>query len=698
MFPADSSRPSHRKARQIALVFLLLATVSLSFFLSRNLLIKHNGVESEQLLQAFESALLTAIDKYVYFPAILTADPRFQRMLRRNERDDDISELLNRFNQAAGSDEIFIMNAEGLTLASSNYRDATSFVGHSYAFRPYYADAIAGRTGFYYAVGVTTGKAGLFISAPIRDNTGRILGVTVVKLDLTPQQASWAATGNRIFLSGPNDIIFLASDPAALYRALRPLEQRVTAELKVTKQYGSAESKPLPTEVDRWSDAPIVEVGGARLLLYSRQVVGQPWRMHRATPVADVNTMAALISAACGGAVLLLIVLALYYREARQKRRAEHRLLKVIEESDAHQRAIIQNTDAGLMTLNERMEIREMNQKAAELFGVPAQAEGASLDPRRLVSPWISAPDSEVREAEGVRPDGVSFPILYCVSLIRTGPDREYLLTVHDVSELKAAQASLLQANEELEARVEERTQALRTTQEALMQERKLAAMGRMSAAIAHELNQPLTALVSYVAMGRLYLEQEQKDKSAATLDKMDALVQRIARISSQLKSFAGIRSVDLRPTALQAVMRYVEEVLEHKLNQQKSIIRMQIPDGLQAIADQHMLEQVMINLLDNAIAAVKSAVKPDISVAAERCGDRVMISVRDNGEGMDEERLRHLFDPFFTTKTGSEGLGLGLAISYNLLQDMHGEITVTSTPGEGSEFTLSLPAVKQHD
>ncbi len=681
-------------ASRVLIILMLLVVTTASFYLARGLLINNYRNESNQLLGVYKSGLITMVEKFQYFPAILSLDPRFQLMLRSNQQDDSISQLLERFNQAAGSDEIFIMNAAGRTLASSNYQDKTSFVGRSYAFRPYFAEAMEGRIGLYYAVGVTTGKAGLFVSAPVWGNGNEILGVAVVKVDLTQLQQSWIASGDKVWLSGPNDIIFLSSDPSVIYHSLTPISPVLLAELNQTKQYGKDSIKALNIQRKGLDNRVLVTVEKSGYWLFTQPVGRLPWNIHRLVPVIEINRLAAVIAVGVCGTFLLLIFIALYYREIQKKRLAEHALLKLTEEAEAHQRAIIENTHAGLMTLNEQFTVTEVNPKAAELFAMtPRQlTESLPLLPDRLLHPWQTEVLGETLESTGHRYDGSQFPLLYSLSLIKTGPAREYLLTLHDISELKAAQASLVKANEELESRVEQRSEELRVVQEALMQERKLSAMGRMSAAIAHELNQPLTALSSYVATGRLYLTQGNQEKSQATLDKMDGLVARIARISSQLKSFAAIRRLTLKEVWLETAMHYALEVMEHRINDSGTELQLNIAKPIMVMADQNMLEQILVNLLDNALDAVKGVSGPTISLTAMAVMDKAWIKVKDNGKGMNQEQMDHLFDPFYTTKTEGEGLGLGLAISYSLLQDMQGSITVSSTPGEGSEFTLILP------
>ncbi|OZG75003.1 PAS domain-containing sensor histidine kinase [Hahella sp. CCB-MM4] len=686
----------HHVLRSVLILLLLIATL-VTFYIARRLIINNYEQESSQLLGVYQSGLLTTVEKFEYFPAILTFDPRFNLLLKNNQIDQDISSLLEKYNLSAGSDEIFIMNAEGITLASSNYQDATSFVGRSYAFRPYFADAMRGKTGFYYAVGVTTGKAGLFISAPIWGNGNEILGVAVVKVDLTPLQQSWIASRDNVWLSGPNDIIFLSSDPGVIYRSLVPISDTIARELSITKQYGNGPVTSLSVQPAAARTPGQVTLEDHEYLLFSQPVKRLPWDIHRLVSLQDINNLAVVAAVVAFGTLLLAVFIALYYREILRKRQAELALLKLTEESEAHQRSIIENTNAGLMTLNERLEITEVNPKAIELFGMDQEHlhDILPLNPERLLQPWFSQITEESLEARGSRNDGTDFPLLYSLSMIKTGPAREYLLSVHDVSELKAAEAELVKANEELEARVEQRSEELRVMQEALMQERKLSAMGRMSAAIAHELNQPLTALSSYVATGRLYLAEGKPEKSEETFDKMEGLVHRIARISSQLKTFAAIRRLTLQEVSLEAAMRYAMEVMEHRIRDLQVDTEVVINKPVTVIADQNMLEQVLVNLLDNALDAVKDVDSPKIVLNAMSVVDKAWVKVRDNGSGMNQDQMDHLFDPFYTTKTGGKGLGLGLAISYSLLQDMQGTISVSSTEGEGSEFTLILPLKK---
>jgi len=266
------------------------------------------------------------------------------------------------------------------------------------------------------------------------------------------------------------------------------------------------------------------------------------------------------------------------------------------------------------------------------------------------------------------------------------------------------ARAALERAHEALEERVAERTadlqreveerrraeQALRQAQDELVQAAKLAMLGQLSASINHELNQPLSAIRSYAENARLLLERDRREEVVTNLAQIEALVERMAQISSQLKLFArkspGQRTAVSLGQAIEVCLQLLKPDLRRagiEVEGVRSLHRYRV------LADATRLEQVLVNLIGNAIHALEGEPAPRIILSAQAQGDRVAIAVRDNGPGIPEDQLEQIFDPFFTTR--KSGLGLGLAISQQIVQNMGGEIRAENTSQGGAVFTLIL-------
>ncbi|MES2878265.1 MAG: ATP-binding protein [Pseudomonadota bacterium] len=276
---------------------------------------------------------------------------------------------------------------------------------------------------------------------------------------------------------------------------------------------------------------------------------------------------------------------------------------------------------------------------------------------------------------------------------------REALQQAHDELERKVVErtADLSAANTRLQVEVAERTRAertLRDAQDGLVQAGKLAVIGQLSSGIAHELNQPLAALRTLSGNARKFLARGDQQTAGSNLDRIADLVDRMGRLTGQLKSFA--RKSTGRPQAV-PVRRAVDNalfLLEQRLRGAGVVACIDLSDEeLQAWCDANRLEQVLVNLAGNALDAMEGLPAPALDITALRQGDRILIQVRDRGPGLSDQARTHLFEAFFTTKEAGSGLGLGLTISAGIIVDFGGSLTGDNHPEGGAIFTLDIPA-----
>lgn len=257
--------------------------------------------------------------------------------------------------------------------------------------------------------------------------------------------------------------------------------------------------------------------------------------------------------------------------------------------------------------------------------------------------------------------------------------------------------ADLAAVNMRLEEEVAERRateRALRKTQSDLVQAGKLAALGQMSAALSHEFNQPLAALRNYADNARMLIERGRPDEAATTLDRVANLIDRMAAISRHLRNFARKPNQKLGPIGLDAVVRDTLEIIGWRLKAAEADLAVDLGDEPPVVmAGAVRLQQVLVNIVSNAADAVEGLAERTIDLRARRKGDKVEITVRDRGSGVPEAIAGRIFDPFFSTKGVGRGLGLGLSISYNIVKDFGGGLTVTSHPDGGTLVTIVLDA-----
>ncbi|PJE55617.1 ATP-binding protein [Marinomonas sp. BSi20584] len=249
--------------------------------------------------------------------------------------------------------------------------------------------------------------------------------------------------------------------------------------------------------------------------------------------------------------------------------------------------------------------------------------------------------------------------------------------------------------NQALAAEIEERVAAeaqLKAAQNELVQAGKLAALGQLGVGITHEINQPLTAIASHLHTAGRHMEKGQVDKAQNSLDKIGLLLTKITRITKHLKAFARVAGTELTPVCLDAVVQDAIELMSSQIIDQHCTLDYQTNSAsFYVLAEPIRLEQVMVNLISNAVDALSSAPVKQLSIKVYELDDKIMIDVSDTGIGIEESQLEQIFDPFFTQKEVGQGLGLGLSISYNIVQDFGGQIRVSSTPEAGSRFTLEL-------
>ncbi|WP_212525737.1 ATP-binding protein [Actibacterium sp. MT2.3-13A] len=253
--------------------------------------------------------------------------------------------------------------------------------------------------------------------------------------------------------------------------------------------------------------------------------------------------------------------------------------------------------------------------------------------------------------------------------------------------------AELRRLNARLQREIAEREKVeknLEVAEQTLAQSSKLAALGEMSAAVSHELNQPLAAMKTYLAGARLLLQRKRPEEALSSFQRIDDLIERMGAITRQLKSYARKGGEAFEPLDMRVSVSSALSMMEPQLKQRHvTINRVLPPDPVPVMADRIRLEQVIINLLRNALDATKDTEDAQIDLILS-AGETATLTVRDNGHGIDD--LESLFEPFYTTKPPGDGVGLGLAISSSIVADLGGRLTARNAAGGGAVFEVQLP------
>ena len=253
--------------------------------------------------------------------------------------------------------------------------------------------------------------------------------------------------------------------------------------------------------------------------------------------------------------------------------------------------------------------------------------------------------------------------------------------------------ADLRRLNMRLQREIAEREKVEKTlevAEQTLAQSSKLAALGEMSAAVSHELNQPLAAMKTYLAGAKLLLQRKRPEEALSSFQRIDDLIERMGAITRQLKSYARKGGEAFEPVELKSSISSALAMMEPQLKQMHVEIATTMPrEEVWVMADRIRLEQVIINLFRNALDAMGGQDERMLDILLT-VGSWATLTVRDNGSGIDD--LDALFEPFYTTKSPGEGVGLGLAISSGIVNDLGGRMIARNAEGGGAVFEVQLP------
>jgi len=610
------------KPRLIRHLFLPPLIIVLMFGLGyiAYLFSEHNGIKTlsesgERQLELHARTLESEINKYTYLPSVLELESSVSALLNdpTPELRGEVNDYLEGLNRRSRSRAIYVLDPTGRVLATSNWRDADSYLGEDLSFRAYFQDAVRGQPGRFYGIGSTTGEPGYYLAHGLEEK-GKIVGVAVIKVQLEALEQRWQRARLEAFVSDENGIIILSSDPARRLKSVRPLTPEIKERLARSLQYywwPLNELVPLEREllsegVEKLTFPANVSVDHEHkqvsYLAQTRQLSDTPWHLTLLTPLEDLRREAGsqgmLVAVACALVAFLLIA------------------------------------------WNER---------------------------RKVLSTRLAA--------------------------------REALQAANDELERKIAERTehLRASNERLKGQIRERRQAedtLRKAQDELVQAGKLAAIGQMSTSIAHELNQPLAALRTLSGNTVRFLERGALETASTNLRTINDLVDRMGRITASLRAFAR-RGDDKGQAKLSKAVDAALQLLAGRLENFSLTLHQDFVDA-ELMIDQTRLEQILVNLIGNALDAMHAQPLPELWLEGAVLEDRYRLLVRDNGHGIDDEARKHLFEPFFTTKPGEQGLGLGLTLSASLAAATGGSLSVEHPASGGTQFVLCLPVVKE--
>ncbi|MEZ0244979.1 MAG: ATP-binding protein, partial [Sphingomonas sp.] len=524
--------------------------------------------DARQTVRSHAGLLASELQKFRLLPLVLSENPEMGPALSGDNqaartRLDATLELLAARTDAAA---IYAIDRNGRTVAASNWRLPTSFVGQDYGFRPYFTDAMRTGSSELFALGTVSGRPGLYLARRV-DRGGQALGVVVVKVVFDGVEAAWARSPGVTLVLDQHGVILVTSVPGWRFQATRPLDASTLADARRTLQFGAGPPSRAPLDLD--AAIPTATVSGATMRY---RAASQPAPLAGAhlvhldpldPPLAAARTQALLFAA--GLLLVAGIVLGFTLRSAERRRL----------QAQAHARL---------------------------------EAE-------------VEARTAELREANA---------LLIVESEERRDADRRF----------RAAREELAQAS-------------------------RLGTLGQITAGVAHEINQPVAAIRAFAENAATFLERAVPDRARENLGQIVTLTDRIGTITAELRAFARRKTPARESVTLGSVLNGTLLLIGERA---RGVVVLEVkPEVRECVTagDRIRLEQVLINLVQNALDAVEGVEKPRVRIRGEAVDDRLLLDVIDNGPGVDPEIADTLFTPFASAREG--GLGLGLAIARDI-------------------------------
>ena len=267
--------------------------------------------------------------------------------------------------------------------------------------------------------------------------------------------------------------------------------------------------------------------------------------------------------------------------------------------------------------------------------------------------------------------------------------------------QLRDANGEIVSWAKTLEDRVAEKTQELRRAHDHALRFEKMASIGKMAAVVAHEINNPLSGILTYSKLLRKWVERgeaanERRAETSQCLELIAAESRRCGDLVKNLLTFSRTSAVNIQPSDIGTVINRAVRLVQHQLELGNIHLEVDLPGELPLVScDPPQIEQVLLALIQNAIDAMPKGGNLWIHGRLDRNGGEFELEVRDDGMGIPAEILPQIFEPFLTTKESGHGVGLGLAISRSIIEQHNGKIEVQSEAGKGTKFMLTLPLVQ---
>ncbi len=649
--------------------------------------------------------------------------------------------ILDLFKNSYQADVCYLIDRDGNTIASSNRDAPDSFVGQNYAFRPYFQNAIEGASAFssgYMALGVTSVKRGVYYGYPVYENQQNPpIGVAVIKAPIENVEKEFVqAYDGIVMLTDPHGIVFFSNRNDLVLHTLSELSPDEIIQIKQVKQFGEG-----PWNWSGFSmmdETHAVDPAGNQYLFYKLALNNYPgWHLFY---LSDVNSILKRVSGPIIGISSYLIltwclfvglaVFILYSKanlEINHRKRAEqalreahdelekrvelrtidlaktveellreiaerNRIERALRDSEEQYRTLTDNLSVGVFrtTPGPKGNIMKVNPAFTRMFGFDTQEMLLSThaydlyqnpnDRDRFSQKMIE--DGAVRNEEIMlrRKDGTHFVGSVTAVAVKngTGEIKYYDGIIEDITELKKAEEEDRKRREEL------------------AHLGRVSTMGELAASLAHELNQPLTAILINAQTAQRFLNGHSPN-IAEVRDILEDIVaddKRAGEVIKRLRSLFRKGKLEMMPLDINRLVQDVVSLINSEAIIRNISIRLMLDLTLPPVlGDRIHLQQAFINFILNAseaMADLKDSPREIIISTGKENSHKIKVSIRDFGVGIDQDNYNKILEPFYTTK--SSGMGMGLSINRSIIEAHAGRLWAENNSDRGVTFYFTLP------
>ncbi|MGK0440649.1 MAG: two-component system C4-dicarboxylate transport sensor histidine kinase DctB [Pseudohongiellaceae bacterium] len=698
--------PFLSKLTGLLFVFFCASLASIFFYLYQ---VSEARVKDKRSSMVYQQSLTSAIEQYEYLPALMAENTLVKSSIQKNLMN---NQKLNRYLdfsvRESGIAIAFIMDVNGTVIGAST----DTLVGNNYRYRPYYQLALKSKLRqFYYAIGSTTGVPGYFIANPIIID-GQAKGVAVAKfnLSLSRWEENWNASKENIVIADNHGVVILSANDQWRYNSVGLLSEQDMKDINAQRQFQGIQHPNI------YSSAFTINIPGHLTISYwfigkriyvvnSYPLEGTNWTLYyldEHAPMLYATAIFFIISS------LVFALCFLYVRERQQKIYSERMAREINSQRRRELQAIVDNIHIGVVSFDDQGRVHSFNQFAKLLLS-PDINEGSGYYLKNLIdmSGLPQRLERLIRDEGSTTPryyetsvlggsDGMNTPIMFAVSRVLISDHPIFLMTLVNIQKRKRAENELKRINENLEDLVLSRTKELSNAQEELIRQSKMAALGQMAAGVVHELSQPLTALISSIAAIKMKSEKNDWPGALQSIARITPLGEKMHTVIRLLKSFSyqddnSDDFVDIRRVIANVVDGYADKLSENGV----TISIVDQADSLLTRANPVKLDLVFTNIIQNAIDVMEHSQRKNVSITYESRDGWHQINIEDTGGGVESEAMLELFTPYFSTKDVGKGLGLGLSISYEIIQSYGGDIIVGNTKC-GARFIVRLPSANK--